>query len=134
MDNLPTGLFGSWEVASIQTYTNNAALTAPPSIDYWNIYRNGDVLTLENPKTGAKASVTLNTVKENTVTFTRKKITQSEEVTETPTITILGENFTGKDRMVIKKYKNNVPVKTSVVEFFIAGKKTGGNSVTELLN
>ncbi len=134
MDNLPKELFGSWVVASIQTYTNNRELVAPPSIDYWNIYRSGNVLTLENPQTGAKASVTLDAVKQNTVSFTRKKKTPTEEVTETPTITISGENFAGKDKMLVKKYKNNVLVKTDVVEFFISGRKVGGDAVSELLN
>jgi len=135
IEQVPRDLFGSWAVYSVQTYTNNPAeYNAPPGVDYWNIYRHADVLTLENPQSNAKASVTLNTVKNNTVTFTRKSSKTNEEIIETPTITINGENFRGTDKMVIKKYKNGALVRTDVVEFKIRGRKIGGASTAKLLN
>lgn len=134
IEQIPRDLFGSWTVSSIQTYTNNPKYSAPFGVDYWNIYRHADVLTLENPQTNAKASVTLDSVKNNTVTFTRKSSKPNEETTETPTITIDGENFWGTDKMVIKKYKNGALVSTDVVEFSIRGRKIGGASTAKLLN
>ena len=134
LDNLPKGIYGSWEVISVQTYTNNKKLLAPVGIDYWNIYRSNDVLTLENPKTNARASVTVKAVKKNQITFIRTAKKENEEVIETPTITIVGEDFWGTDKMVMKKYKDGSLIKTDVVEFSIRGKKTGGQSTTELLN
>ena len=134
LDRLPNELYGSWEVVSVQTYTNNKSLSAPMGIDYWNIYRTNDVLTLENPKTNARASVTVKSVKKNRITFIRTAKKENEEVIETPTITIVGEDFWGTDKMVMKKYKDGSLIRTDVVEFSIRGKKTGGQSTTELLN
>ena len=133
LEQIPLGLYGVWSVTSIQTYTNDSEYLAPIGVDYWNIYRENNVLTLENPKTGASASVTLNKIKNNTVKFTRKSLKNNEETIETPTITIEGENFWGTDKIVIKKYKNDILVKTSVVKFTIMGKKVGGASTEKLL-
>ncbi len=133
LEKVPLGLYGVWSVTSIQTYTNDSEYLAPLGIDYWNIYRENDVLTLENPKTGAIASVTLNEVKNNTVKFTRKSLKNNEETIETPTITIEEEDFWGTDKIVVKKYKNDILVKTSVIKFTIMGKKVGGTSTEKLL-
>lgn len=133
-EKLPNGLFGSWSVSAVQTYTNNPQkYNAMPSLDYWNIYKHNDVLTLENPQSGARASVTVKEVVDNTVSFVRQSKKTNSEVTETPTITILGENFFGTDKMVIKNYKNGALISTDVVEFTIRGRKIGGVSTADLL-
>ena len=133
-DKLPTEIFGSWKVSAIQTYTNNSnKYRYLPSIEYWNIYKNDNVLTLENPQSGARASVTVKEVVNNTVSFTRESKKVDSEITETPTITIIGENFFGTDKMVIKNYKNGELISTDVVEFTIRGQKTGGVSTAKLL-
>jgi len=134
IDNLPDGIYGSWKVASIQIYSNNPNISAPIGIDYWNIYRNNSVLTLENPTTNAKASVTVDAVKNNSVTFTRTSKKENEETIETPTITIVDNDFFGTDTMIIKKYENGVLTKTDVVKFQIRGTKTGGQTTNKLLN
>lgn len=134
LDKVPKVLYGSWIVSSIQIYTNNSKYNAPPSIDYWNIYRSSDVLTLENPQSNARASITIDEIKNNTITFTRISKKEDKETIETPTITIRGENFYGKDKMLIKKYKNNTLIDTDVIEFSIRGRKIGGNPVSKLLN
>lgn len=133
-DKLPTEIFGSWKVSAIQTYTNNSnKYRYLPSIEYWNIYKNDNVLTLENPQSDARASVTVKEVVNNTVSFTRESKKVDSEITETPTITIIGENFFGTDKMVIKNYKNGELISTDVVEFTIRGQKTGGVSTAKLL-
>lgn len=124
IDEAPSELYGSWAVSSIQIYTNNPSkYNAPPSIDYWNIYTNSNVITLENPQSNAKASVTIDKIKNNTVTFTRKSKKTDKETVESPTITISGENFWGIDKMMIKNYKNGTLISTDVIEFSIRGRK-----------
>lgn len=133
-ENVPQEMFGSWVVSAVQTYTNNPQkYNAMPSLDYWNIYKHDNVLTLENPQSGARASVTVKEVVDNTVSFVRQSKKTNSEVTETPTITILGENFFGTDKMVIKNYKNGALISTDVVEFTIRGRKIGGVSTVDLL-
>jgi len=133
-DRVPQDLYGSWSVVAVQTFTNNPQkYESMPCVEYWNIYRHANVLTLENPQSGASASVTVKEVKNNQVTFTRQSNKQNREITETPTIVILGENFIGTDKMLIKNYKNGVLVSTDVVEFMIQGRKIGGKNVESLL-
>ena len=133
-DNIPQDLYGSWSVIAVQTYTNNPKkYDSMPCVEYWNIYRHANVLTLENPQSGANASVTVKEIKNNQITFTRQTNKQNREITETPTIVILGENFIGTDKMLIKNYKDGALVSTDVVEFMIQGRKIGGKTVESLL-
>ena len=129
IEQVPQELFGSWAVSAVQSYTNNPKkYNSMSSLDYWNIYKHDNVLTLENPQSGARASVK---IKE--VSFTRQSKKTESEVTETPTITILGENFVGTDKMVIKNYKNGSLISTDVVEFMIRGQKISGIPAAKLL-
>ena len=134
IEQVPQELFGSWAVSAVQSYTNNPQkYNLIPSLDYWTIYKYDNVLTLENPQSGARASVKIKEVVNNTVSFTRQSKKTESEVTETPTITILGENFVGTDKMVIKNYKNGSLISTDVVEFMIRGQKIGGVTAAKLL-
>lgn len=130
---VPQGFFGKWKVNSELVHTTSMEFFAPYSIDQWTMMRSGDTITLENPESGAIASVTVNQVKGNTITFTRTKKDQYEEMTETPTITLVGENFYGTDKITIKKYKYNTLVKQDVVEFIVRGEKLYGSPVTKIV-
>ena len=134
IENIPQELYGSWEVFSYQTYSNNIFRIVPPGIDYWNLYRNNNVLTLENPQTNARASVSINEVNNNTIKFTRHTKTAEEEAIETPSITLDGENFWGTDKLVTKHFKNGILIRTDVVELNIIGKKLAGPPANKLLS
>ena len=56
-DKVPAGFFGSWEISSIMTYTNNEKMFNEVSTDYWNLSKTGDVITLSNPVSGARAAL-----------------------------------------------------------------------------
>ncbi len=133
IEKVPQELFGSWAVSAVQIYTNNPQkYKMMPSLDYWNIYKYNDVLTLENPQSGARASVTVKEINNNTISFTRHSKKINADVTESPTITISGENFFGTDKMIIKNYENNTLISTDVIEFTISGKKISGTSTAKL--
>lgn len=131
-DRLPPEFFGSWKVVSVQTSCSNPMLSAPFSIDIWNLSRVKNVITLNNPQTGAIASVKINEVNKNTVTFTRTSTSETEFVTETPTITINGENFVGTDKIVIKNYKYGHHVSTDTWTFTVKAKKISGASTQSI--
>ena len=59
VDKVPKTLFGSWQVEAQLIETNASGTFKPKSTDLWNLSRYGNVLNLENPFTGAKASVDL---------------------------------------------------------------------------
>jgi len=130
-DQIPKGFFGTWHIASIQTFTSNPMLFTGAGTDFWNLSKVGDVITLSNPVSGATASVTIEEVNGNQIKFVRTSENQSEKVIETPTLILDGENFYGTDKIVIEKYKFGELVGTDTVEYRIKAKKISGNSAGE---
>lgn len=127
-DMVPKGFFGSWEIKSVMTYSNNKKIFNEVSTDYWNLSKTDDVITLSNPMSGAEASVTVEDVKGNQIKFTHVTKSRNAKMTETPTLTLNGENFSGTDKIVIEKYKYGEKISTDVVIYKITAQKLSGNS------
>ena len=133
-NQVPKGFFGTWKVTSVQIYTNNPSLFTGKSIDYWNLSKENDVITLSNPVSGAEASVTLEEVEGNTIKFVRKQDKNDEKVRETPILTLDGENFYGTDKIVIEKYKYGEHIRTDIVEYRITAQRVSGSSAGEIFS
>ena len=131
-DRVPKGFFGTWKVTSVQTYTNNPMLFTERSTDYWNLSKTGDVITLSNPVSGAEASVTVEEVQGSKIKFTHVTEGKAAKMTETPTLTLNGENFSGTDRIVIEKYKYGKKISEDIVEYKITAEKMYGNSAQSI--
>lgn len=127
-DQLPQGFFGSWKIVSVMTYSNNKKIFNEVTTDYWNLSKQNDVITLSNPVSGAEASVTVEDVKGNQIKFTHVTKGRNAKMTETPTLTLNGENFHGTDKIIIEKYKYGEKVSTDVVVYKITATKLSGNS------
>ena len=69
-DKVPKGFFGTWKIKSVMTYSNNKKIFNEQTTDYWNLSKDGDVITLSNPVLGAEASVTVEDVQGNQIKFT----------------------------------------------------------------
>ena len=133
IDDVPPEFFGSWEVTSIFLDTTDPFLQVPISKDTWNLSRKGDVITLSNLESGAVASVTLDEVDGQSIKFTRRGEYKNQVELETPELTLDGENFTGIDTIIIKKYKYGQLVKEDMVRYKIIGQKVSGPKTEELL-
>ena len=131
-NQVPKDFFETWKVTSVQTYTNNPSLFTGKSVDYWNLSKENDVITLSNPVSGAEASVTLEEVEGNRIKFLRKQDKNDEKVRETPILTLDGENFYGTDKIVIEKYKYGEKVSSDVVIYKIKAQKISGNSAQSI--
>ena len=127
-DQVPKGFFGSWKITSIMTYSNNPKIFNEKTTDYWNLSKVDDVITLTNPISGAEASVTVEDVKGNQIKFTHVTKGRNGKMTETPTLTLNGENFYGTDKIVIEKYKYGELISTDTVVYKITAEKLSGNS------
>ena len=92
-DRIPKGFFGTWEIFSTISYTNNKKIFNETTTDYWNLSKTGDVITLANPVSGAEASVTVEDVKGNQIKFTHVTKHNNAKMIETPTLTLNGENI-----------------------------------------
>ncbi len=132
-NQVPKGFFGSWQIKSTMTYSNNKEIFNEESTDYWNLSKVGDVITLSNPLSGAEASVTVEEVKGNQIKFTHITEGKNAKMIETPTLTLNGENFSGTDKIVLEKYKYGEKISTDVVIYKINAKKLSGSSIDSIL-
>ena len=128
-DMVPAGFFGAWKVVAVQVSTTNSEMFAPYSVEMWNLFKTGDVITLENPVSGASASITVKDATENTFTFQRITGDSSEKVTETATLTLNGDNFYGYDTMSVKYYKNGKLLKEEYVKYKLKAAKISGDKL-----
>ena len=127
-DQVPSGFFGSWEITSTMQYSNNPSIFNEKSVDYWNLSKRGDVITLSNPLSGAEASVTVEEVNGNKITFTHSTKNKTAKMTEKPTLTLNGENFSGTDKIILEKFNYGEKISEDVVVYKITAKKLSGDS------
>lgn len=123
---LPEGFYGEWKVASETIETNNPEHWGEIGLDHWILDRIGKTVTLSNPKTGATASITVTEVVGNRATFTRQKFSTNKTTTETVTVTIDGDKFSGTDTQIVKYLIGNEIYKTDVVKYRVVGQKIYG--------
>lgn len=129
-DKVPTGFFGDWKVVSVCTKSTDKELYNTKSVDIWTLSRNGDVITLRNPLSGARADITVDDVKGTTVKF-EKIVNFPDEVSiETPILTLQGDNFTGVDKIVIRTLKDGKLIKEDYVEYQVRGTKISGSNIS----
>ena len=129
-DKVPNEFFGDWKVVSYCTRSTDKELTGTSSVDIWTIKRSGDTITLMNPISGARADVTVDDVKGKTVKFEKKSYYPDEESTETPILTLQGDNFTGVDKISIKTFKDGKLIKEDYVEYKVKGTKISGSPIS----
>ncbi len=132
-DKVPSEFFGDWKVTSICTKSTNREYFDESSVDIWTLSRRGEVITLMNPLSGARADVTVNDVKGQTVKFVKRTSYPDEESLETPILTLKGDNFTGVDKISIKTYKNGKLIKEDYVEYQVKGTKISGSPISGIL-
>lgn len=131
-DRVPAGFFGAWKVVAVRVSTTNEDMFAPYSVEMWNLFKSGDVITLENPVSGAQASITVKDATENTFTFQRITGDSSEKVTETAALTLNGDSFTGYDTMSVKYYKNGKLLKEENVKYKLKAMKISGENIWKI--
>ena len=132
-DKVPEEFFGDWKVSAYCTRTTNKEYFDSTSMDIWTMSRVGDVITLMNPLSGAKAEITVNDVKGKTVKFEKKTVYPDEVSVETPILTLQGDNFTGVDKISIKTYQNGKLLKEDYVEYQVKGTKISGAPISGIL-
>ena len=72
LDDIPNALYGSWRVSAKLDKTNAPRLYKAQSIDFWNLSRVNDTIKLDNPFSGASAEISVQTVEDEIVVFSKK--------------------------------------------------------------
>jgi hypothetical protein len=132
IDEVPKALFGSWSVSAKMEDTNSPATFKAQGLDFWNLSRLGDTLSLDNPNSGANSSVSIKTVEGNLIVFSRKTNFDTNKVL-TDTVTIrLGENeFSGINYLTLETFSlvDKHLMKTETARYVIKGEKVSGDNI-----
>ncbi len=132
VEDVPKALYGSWRVNAKLDDTNSRTTFKPQSIDFWNLSRVGDKITLDNPFSGAKADISVSTVEGNLIVFSKKLPYDNNKVlTDTVTIRLNDNTFSGINSLTLESYSliDNHLMKTEYARYLIEGEKIAGQSV-----
>ena len=132
IDYVPKALFGSWRVNAKLETTNSPRTFKPQSIDFWNLSRVNDVIKLDNPYSGAKAEIAVQTVEGNLIVFSKRLPFDGNKVlTDTVTIRLNDCEFSGINTLTLESYSliDNHLMKTETATYHITGEKISGESV-----
>lgn len=131
VEEVPEAIFGSWSVQAKIVNSNNYGSFKPKSVDLWNISRNGNVLNLSNPFTGASADVLLNAAQGNVVSFTRTVDFDNKKLTDIVTIRIEENTFSGINELKLEQFSlvDNHLMHTDTARYEIKGEKLSGGDI-----
>ncbi len=132
IDEIPKALFGVWRVNAKLDTTNSYKTFKPQSVDFWNLSRTDSVVNLENPQSGAKAEISVETVEGNLVVFSKKAPYGSNKVlTDTVHLRIDGDKFSGINTLTLESFSlvDGHLMKTESANYIIKGEKIAGDSI-----
>jgi hypothetical protein len=132
IEHVPKALFGSWRVNAKLDKTNSPASFRPQSIDFWNLSRIDNTITLENPFSGANAEISVQTVEGNLIVFSKKLPYQGNKVlTDTVTLRIDENKFSGINTLKLESFSliDNHLIKSETATYHITGEKISGENV-----
>ena len=131
INEIPKAFFGSWRVSAKLVDTNSYGTFKPQSVDLWNLSRVGDKITLSNPFSGANAEISVKTVEGNLVVFSKRAPYDNKVLTDTVTIRLSGNSFSGINYLTLESYSlvDNHLMKTEHAKYTIKGEKISGESI-----
>lgn len=131
IEKVPKAFYGTWRVSSKLISTSNEGIFKSSSIDLWNLSRVGDVITLNNPISGAKASITVDEVSDTLIKFKKIGDYDSKKLTDTVQLTLGKETFTGINTLkldTISQVDGHV-IKTETASYRLSGEKISGSNI-----
>ena len=131
IDDVPESFFGSWRITAKLDTTNSHSAFKPQSVDIWTLTRTGDIITLDNPFTGAKADVSVRTVEGNLIVFSKKGNYDNKVLTDTVAIRLDESTFKGINTVTLESFSliDNHLLKTETARYFINGEKIAGENI-----
>ncbi len=132
-DSVPNNFYGSWRVVGKVDKQSGTMNFRPQSVDFWNLSRRGDVINLNNPFTGASASVKLDYVEGNIIRFTKTgEYDYNKKLTDTVDLKLTGDTFTGVNYITLETFSaiDNSLIKKDTAIYLLKGEKISGLSIT----
>ena len=131
VEEIPKALFGSWRVTAQLDDTNSRGTFKPTGVDMWNLSRIGNKVTLSNPFTGANADISIQTIEGNLIVFSKKAPYDNKILTDSVTIRLNGNNFTGINDLTLESFSpvDNHLIKSERAKYIIKGEKIAGENI-----
>lgn len=133
VDSIPNSFYGSWRVVAKLDKQSGSAYFKPQTVDFWNLSRTGNVIYLENPFSGANATVKLDYVDGNLIRFTKTgDYDGNKKLTDTVDLKLNGDKFTGVNYITLETFsiRDNSLIKKDTAIYLLAGEKISGTSIT----
>ncbi len=134
IDMLPDTFFGTWRVVAKVEKTSGKTHFKENTTDIWNLSRQGDVINLNNPFTGASASVKLDYVEGNVIRFTKTgKYDSNVVLVDTVDLKLQGDTFTGTNYLSLETFSDidNSLIRKDTAVYNLTGEKISGASITK---
>lgn len=131
IDKVPKEFYGTWRVASKIASSSNPEIFKKNSVDLWNLSRVNNVITLDNPFSGAKASITLDEVSGRLIKFKKIGDYNGKKLTDTVELILGKETFTGTNTIkldTISALDGHVTESYTAI-YKLTGEKISGESI-----
>lgn len=130
-DRVPKGFYGTWRVQSTRVSTNNQEIYKSSTVDLWNLSRNGNVITLENPFTGAKASIKVSVVDGQTIRFKKIGDFEGKKLSDEVQLKLNGDRFSGENYLILETISDidKSVIKREKATYKLSGEKISGSSI-----
>lgn len=130
LDKVPKELYGTWRVKASLISTNTQGRFKSGSTDLWNLSRAKDVLTLDNPFSGAHASITVNEVRGRLIKFEKSQTDTDKKLTDVVELNLGKDTFTGINRLKLDTVSaDGHVIKTETASYNLVGEKISGQSI-----
>lgn len=131
VEKVPDAFFGTWRVVSQRIETNSPEIFQKKGLDLWNLSQDKNVINLSNPFSGASAQIEVQNVDKNRVEFTKKGKYGNKMLTDTVSISINGDNFSGSDSLKLETISDvdGSVIKTETAKYLITGERLAGQDV-----
>jgi len=131
INKIPKEFYGTWRVSSKLIDTNNEEIFKKKNVDLWNLFRVDNVITLDNPFSGAHASIMVDEVEGNFIKFKKIGGSNSKKLTDTVEMTLGKETFKGINKLkidTISEVDGHI-LKTEWATYNLEGEKISGDSI-----
>ena len=130
-DLVPDAIFGTWRVRSQLLETDSKGLFKNNNVDVWNISRKNSVITLENPISGANASISIKEVEGNKVVFEKIGNYDNKLLYDTVELYLDDVNFRGQNYLKLdtKSEIDGHIMKSQKAKYSLYGEKLSGYNV-----
>jgi len=133
VEQIPPAFFGTWRVASTLTDTDSPTTFKKNNLDIWNLSKEGDVVKLSNPFSGATASITLDYASQDAIKFSKKHNYDGKVLTDTVELNLNEGIFSGINTIILETLSDidNSVIKTEKATYALKGEKIAGESIIE---